>query len=139
MNGLPNNTHGRPTSDKKLQWHMMDEENTMLYSPVDYTGNKFFGSWNKLVLLPQMLDHESRTKVINKWSAKLKAELELETIPECFGKCVGPDMSEAMNSQEKNCMRECYFKKVSSRDDFHMFAEQRFALETAKNMRESHV
>ena len=30
---LPNSGYGRPKSDKKLEFHINDEENTMLYSP----------------------------------------------------------------------------------------------------------
>ena len=117
----------------------MDEENTMLYSPVDYTGNKWFGSWNKLIHVGTMLNHEARTKYYNRWQMELKAELELESVPACFEKCMGADMSTAMDADEKNCMRECYFKRVTSRDDLHMYMEQKLALETVKQMREGHV
>ena len=62
---LPNTDYGRPKNDKKLTYHIFDEENTMLYSPADYTGNRWFGTWNKLIHLPHMLDNESREKYYN--------------------------------------------------------------------------
>jgi len=68
----------------------------------------------------------------------MKAELELETMPVCFQHCV-TDLSQGMTSREKNCMRDCYFKKVSSKDDLNMMVQQKMAFETAKQMREKIV
>lgn len=119
--------------------HINDEENSMLYSPQDMTGNRWFGSWNKLALMPQNLDHESREKYYDRWNAKLKAQLEVESLPHCFNHCAGPDMSEALNSAEKNCMRECYMKLVSSKDDLHTFVQQKLAEAQTKGMRDRHV
>ena len=48
---------------------MRDSENTVLLSPMDYTGNKFFGTQNKLLLLPQMLFNEQREKYNNKYTS----------------------------------------------------------------------
>ena len=136
---LPNTNFGRPTSDKKIKVHINDEENTMLYSPADYTGNRWFGTWNKLIHMPVNLNHEAREKYYNVWNAKIKAELEIESIPKCFSECAASDMSEALTSEEKNCMRECYFKRVTSKDDYHSIIQQKLGVETAKGMRERHV
>jgi len=37
---------------------------------------------------------------------------------------------------EKNCMRDCYFKKLSSRDDFMVYLMQRQSIESAKTSKE---
>lgn len=137
---LPNADYGRPKSDKKLTFHISDEENTMLYSPADYTGNRWFGTWNKLINMPSMLDSESREKYYNVWQAKLRAELGIETFPQCFDQCCGQnDFGAGLSSDEKNCMRECYYKRVSSIEDLHIMMQQKAAYETTKNMREARV
>jgi hypothetical protein len=64
-----------------------------------------------------------------------KAELELETIPLCFDTCV-VDVTTGLNSLEKNCMRDCYFKRLSSRDDLLMYMMQRQAIEVVKASKE---
>ena len=69
--------YGRPKNDEKLRMFMADSENTMQYSPTDYTGNKFIGTWSKLLGLQNMLFYEQNDKYINTFNAQLKAELEL--------------------------------------------------------------
>jgi hypothetical protein len=46
------------------------------------------------------------------------------------------DFESGLNSREKNCMRDCYFKKVSSKDDLNMLVQQKMAFENGKQMRE---
>ena len=99
--------------------YIRDTENTVMYTPSDYTGNKFFGTWNKALLIQNNLFSEAREKYYNNYTAQLKAEAELESIPKCFSCCVN-DFSTGLNSREKNCMSDCYFKRVSSRDDLNM-------------------
>jgi hypothetical protein len=41
-----------------------------------------------------------------------------------------------MNSVEKNCMRDCYFKKLSSRDDVMIYLMQKHSLEAVKVSKE---
>ena len=82
-----------------------------------------------------MLFNEQREKYNNKYTSQLKAELEIESLPVCFNSCV-QDFSAGLSSKEKNCMRDCYFKRVSSRDDFNMMLQQKMALENTKSMRE---
>lgn len=60
----------------------------MQYTPTDYTGNKFIGTYSKLVGLQNMLFYEQNVKYIDALNAKYKAELELQTIPQCFNTCV---------------------------------------------------
>ena len=46
-----NETFGRVTNDEKMKMYIRDSENTMQYSPENYTGNKFLGLYNKVVML----------------------------------------------------------------------------------------
>ena len=52
----------------------------------------------------------------------MKANLEVESIPLCFDKCVHSVDGVGLSSDEKNCIRECFMKRVSSKDDFLMLA-----------------
>ena len=78
----------RPDNKEKLRFFMQDSENTMQYSPVDYTGNKFVGTYSKLVGLSNNMFYEQGEKYMNVLNAQRKAELELNTIPQCFNHCV---------------------------------------------------
>ena len=59
----------------------------------------------------------------------------MNTIPQCFDACVS-DVTTGLNSVEKNCMRDCYFKKLSSRDDLMVYLMQRQAIESVKASKE---
>ena len=78
-----------------------------------------------------MLFAEQREKYTNQYAAEFKADLEQETIPACFAQCV-TDVSSGMDSNEKNCVRDCYFKKITSKDDMHVLFTQKLALEKQK-------
>ena len=107
----------------------------MQFAPEDYSGNKFFGTWSRVVGLENMLNRERQEKYTAVLNAQRKAELELHTIPQCFDTCV-KDVSTGLNSIEKNCMRDCYFKKVSSRDDMLIYMMQRHSIESVKASKE---
>ena len=130
--------YGRPDNKEKLRFFIQDSENTMQYSPVDYTGNKFIGTWSKLLDMQNMLLYEQNDKYINVVNAQRKSELEMHTIPKCFDSCV-KDVPTGLNSVAKNCMRDCYFKKISSRDDFLVYLMQRHAIEAVKVSKERFV
>ena len=49
----------------------------MQYTPTDYTGNKFIGTYSKLVGLQNMLFYEQNVKYIDALNAKYKAELDI--------------------------------------------------------------
>ena len=85
--------------------------------------------------LQNMLYAEQREKYLNKYAASLKSETELTSVPICFDTCV-QDVTSGLNSIEKNCLRDCYLKRVSSRDDFNVMIQQKLVLENAKAMRE---
>ena len=48
----------RKTTDEKLKFYIQDDENTMMYRPQDMHGNKFFGTWSKLMSINEMLNME---------------------------------------------------------------------------------
>ena len=89
----------------------------MLYTPQDMTNNKFFGTWSKLMTLERMLNYESAAKYYIDYQAYMKAKMEIGAQPGCFNTCISDVSSSGSSSEEKNCMRECFLKKVSSRDD----------------------
>ena len=110
----------------------------MEYTPEDFSGNKFFGTWSKLYNIQNSIFYEQNEKYTIKFNAKRKAELEMHTRPLCFDQCIS-DFTAGMNSVERNCIRDCYFKKVSSRDDLYMWLSQKQALESVKAMKERSV
>ena len=44
MSNQPGKTFGRQKNDEKMRQYIRDKENTLLYAPADYTGNKFIGN-----------------------------------------------------------------------------------------------
>ena len=111
----------REDNTKKLTMYVQDDENTMMYKPIDMHGNKFFGTVSKLYTMQKMLNVEIQTKYQNDYSAYFKASLERGSLPICFDSCIGDVQTGAgLNSDEKNCLRECYLKRVSAKDDFQM-------------------
>ena len=123
----------RPTNDEKLAMYVQDDENTMMYKPLDMHNNKFFGTFSKLLNVEQMLNTEPLEKYHAQYQAYYKAKFELGTTPVCFDRCV-TDISQGsgLSSDEKNCMRECYLKKLGSRDDFSMLLTTKMARENAR-------
>lgn len=126
----------RHESSEKIRTFIRDSENTMTYSPNDFSGNKFFGSWSKLLNLQNMLFYENKEKYLNEYQARFQAKLEIGSIPYCFGTCVSDVDTVGLSSDEKNCIRECYLKRVSARDDMNLLFQQRIALETIKGQRD---
>ena len=94
--------------------------------------------YNKAVMLQQMLFREQKEKYFNRFTAELKAEFEVESLPICFDQCV-TSVDTGLDSNEKNCLRNCYLKRVSSRDDFHVLLQQLKTVEEIKNLRERTV
>lgn len=69
-----------------------------------------------------MLNTEEQDKYFVAYQANQKAKVELGSTPICFDKCVQDvESGSGLTSQEKNCIRECYLKRVSARDDFRMY------------------
>ncbi len=131
-------SYGREDNTEKIRTYIRDSEHSMTYSPNDHTGNKYFGSWSKLLNLQNQLFYENKEKYLNEYQGRFNAKLEIGSVPKCFGKCVndvenGPA---GLTSDEKNCMRECYLKRVSSRDDMNMLFQQKIGIDTVRSTRD---
>ena len=126
--------YGRQDNTEKIRTYMRDTEHSMTYSPNDHHGNKFFGTWSKLLNLQNMLFYENKEKYLNEYQARFNARLEIGSLPTCFGQCIH-DIEEnaaSLSSVEKNCMRECYLKRVTARDDMNTLFQQRIAIDTMR-------
>ena len=111
-----------------------------MYKPGDMQNNIFFGTWYKLLTLSDNLNLEIQEKYYNDYQAYYKARLEVGSAPICFSECVQDvNTGAGLNSDEKNCMRECYLKRVSSKDDFNMLTTQKLARESLRAQRDTFV
>lgn len=127
-------------NSEKPVTYIRDTENTMLYSPLDHHGNKFLGSYNKFFNMKNMLMYEDKEKYLLQYNARFQSKLVQGSLPVCFDKCVSDvERAGAMTSDEKNCVRECYFKRLSAKDDFNILIQQRLTQERVKEMRELYV
>ena len=129
----------RREAKDKLKFYIQDDENTMLYVPQDMHNNKFFGTMSKLLTLDRILNQEMQTRYHDDYQAYFKAKHELGSQPECFNKCIGDVSTSSLNSDEKNCMRECFLKKVSVRDDLLMLFTVRAGRDMLKSRRDELV
>ena len=129
--------YGRADNQEKIETYIRDSENTVLYSPNDHTGNKFFGTWSKLLNLQNILFYENKEKYLNDYQARFNAQLEIGSLPTCFGHCVSEvESGTGLTPAEKNCIRECYLKRVSARDDMNMLFQQRLAVDNLRAHRD---
>lgn len=119
---------------------MRDTENTMLLNANDHTGNRFLGHWNKLLNMEQNLDWENQEKYLDPMRVRFNARLQNESLPICFGKCI-PDVTApgGLTPDEKNCMRECYFKRVNSKLDMSMHFQQKLANDNIRGIKDNYV
>ncbi len=129
-------SYGREDNTHKIKTFIRDTEHTMTYSPNDHSGNRFFGTWSKLLNMQNMLFYENKEKYLNEYQARFNSKLEIGSLPKCFGKCVNDMESTGLSSDEKNCMRECYLKRVSARDDMSSLFQQRIAIDTVRGNRD---
>jgi hypothetical protein len=59
--------------------------------------------------------------------------MEIGSVPVCFDECIQEvETGSGLTSDEKNCMRECYLKRVSSREDFGLLMTQMQVKSTMK-------
>ena len=79
-----NRQYGRPDNKEKLKLTIQDSEQPMQYTPTDYTGNKFIGTYSRLINLQNAIFYEQNEKYMGRLNAQRKAELELHTMPQCF-------------------------------------------------------
>ena len=121
----------RKTSDEREKFYIQDDENTMMYRPSEMHGNRFFGSVSKLLSINDMLNMEVQKKYHWDYEAHWKARLEAGSAPICFNDCIQDvTTGSGLSSDEKNCMRECYLKRITVREDFNMLAQQMKARQT---------
>lgn len=132
--------NGRHDNSDKIRAFMRESENTMTYNLNDMHGNKFLGSWNKFMTLEDRLNWEQKEKYTTQISARFNSKLEIGSVPVCFDKCI-QDVEGALSlsPNEKNCLRECYLKRISSRDDLLIMVQQRLSLDYFKNLRDLSV
>lgn len=135
MSSSPYFQHGRPKNTDPSYVYIQDDENTTMWDLNGFNGNKFFGTWSKAFTIDHMLFREQKDKYTNKYAARLKAERELNALPICFEKCVN-DFESGLSGYEKNCLRECTLKRISSIDDLHMMLQQKLAYESIRATKE---
>ena len=70
---MANNNFGRPDNKTKLKNYMQDSENTMMYQPEDFSGNKFLGTYSKLFGIQNNIFYEQNEKYLLKFNAQRKA------------------------------------------------------------------
>lgn len=129
----------RPTvNDGKTKFYVQDDENTFMYKPIDHNSNKFFGTFSRVANMEVMLNNEAQNQKMP-YQAYFKAKVELMSVPQCFDRCVRDVTMGGLSSDEKNCVRECAMKKISSRDDLAMLASQKLARDTVKSRRDTFV
>jgi hypothetical protein len=128
--------YGRQDNTEKVETYIRDTENTMTYSPNDHNGNPYFGTWSKLLNLQNQLFYENKEKYLNEFQGRFNAKLEVGSVPVCFNQCVSDIEVAGLTSAEKNCMRECYLKRVSSRDDMNMLFLQKIGIDTVKSSKD---
>ena len=130
----------RQNNDEKLTMYIQDDENTMMYRPIDMMGNKFFGTWNKALNMKNLLNTEFTSTYLIQYQAYYKGRVELGAQPVCFDRCINDVMEgSGLSAQEKNCMRECYMKRLGSRDDLVMYAQQKSARANMREQRDTLV
>ena len=83
-----------------------------------------------------MLMWENKEKYLNEFQARFSARLEVGGVPRCFDQCILDVTTIGLSSDEKNCIRECYLRRVSSRDDMAMLFQQKLAQDNAKALRD---
>lgn len=137
----PGERFGRADNKTKFKMMIADDENPMEYAPFDaHINNKYFGMYNKIIRMNGMIDLESKEKYLWRYAAKSQAKHELGDVPKCFDQCIAADsLDMGLNSVEKNCMRECYFKRVSIRDELTLYYQGRIKDEYVKNVRNNWV
>ena len=63
----------------------------------------------------------------------MKARYELKSLPECFDSCIS-NVESGLNADEKNCMINCYYKKIGVPEDTMMFFMQKNVANQRKDM-----
>ena len=91
------------------------------WSPKDFDGNRFGPQVAKMYNIMETMDWEEINKFVFRFSAQIKAKTELQGVSQCFDYCTKVTDDITLSADEKNCMRECYFKKQNSKDDLQFY------------------
>ena len=75
--------------------------------------------------LEDTLNEEYTDKYFPKYIGEYQASIHDGSIPTCFGKCIKTVDEISLTPDEKNWMRECYFKRVNASTDFQYLIMQK--------------
>lgn len=75
----------KPGVDK---YYIQDDENTMLYNPLEMHGSKFWGQVQKQYTIVENLNTELQHKYLLDYNSYFKAQAEIGSITHCFDKCI---------------------------------------------------
>ena len=139
MTHLESGYHDRPTSDKRIEAPWPESDMVRVIQPTEFRPIKFFGVDSKRLMAREMLNWEEKQKYLNRYSARMKAKIELGSLGVCFNDCIQNIDDVSLAANEKNCMRECYFKRISAKDDMMTYFVQKYALAKTKNVKEDFV
>ena len=121
--------YDRKDSSEKMGFFMRDTDNTKYISPADIPPAKFWGTYSKVALLENFLNFERQEKYTNLPAARFDARQKAFTTADCFDKCMGDVETVGLNHNEKNCIVECYNKRMNAIDDINTLLVQQHSLE----------
>ena len=104
------------------------EENSVTYRGENNIVNDFTGTLSKFVTMEKDLNYEGQRKIHNYFSALYAADINHVPRAKCFDNCIVDIRALNLSSMEKNCMRECYMKRFTSRHDFQHLMLEKLAL-----------
>ena len=96
--------------------------NFRLYNAAQYASLEF------------ILNHEMKEKYFDKYTAKVQANYSMRAVPSCFNSCIKSVDDTFLNPDEKNWMRECFFKRINAQHDLQMYAMERILVKTQEGM-----
>ena len=108
----------------------------MMWLPLQQNNSKWLGGISRNATVPQQIDHEL-INYVSPFNAYCEARNDMMAQPKCFDKCVSDVANGAsLDSNEKNCIRECVMKQISSRDDLNLLFLQMVARSNIKAKRD---
>ncbi|CAI2384145.1 unnamed protein product [Moneuplotes crassus] len=132
------NNPDRQTNDTTPKIRMRDQNVPYTWFPTKESFNPFVSTQSKYLSFEGMINHELQEKYIQKHQGTLHANVEMKSIPRCFDNCVTDLEDSFLIPEEKNCIRECYFKRINAKNDFQFFAVQMLAKEKSDSIKHAH-
>lgn len=124
MSKSGNEPNARVKADERIEWYHRDGATVGTYSPEDTGFGRFQEITGQYHQVLDTVNWEEKEKYLNKYAAKTAAEVEIGSLSYCFGKC-SKDVTDAdLDRDEKNCMRECYFRRLNAKDDMTFMFQQ---------------